>query len=171
MARDLWNFARNLGRINAWALVMAPPQLVTIIRRFRVKSAIHRQNRNNDPTPERLPKSPIIHLSKWASPKIHVLKRVLVCENNCMATDGNYEVLSRSGLSEMSVRKCYVECLSVKSKSVFPDLLSIETKFVPRQQRVQLASFQSGAFCKEVMMSLPLFEVWVVVAMFLLANS
>ena len=60
---------------------------------------------------------------------------------------------------------------SVKSRSVFPDLLPIEVEFVPTQQRVQLAFVQLGAFCKEVVASLPVVDLWVVAAMFFLANS
>ena len=60
---------------------------------------------------------------------------------------------------------------SVKSRSVFPDLLPIEVEFVPAQQRVQLGFVQLGTFCKKVVASLPVVDLWVVVMMFFLANS
>jgi len=74
-------------------------------------------------------------------------------------------------MSEMSESVCYGVFPSVKSRSVFPDLLPIEVEFVPTQQRIQLAFFQLGAFCKELVAGLPVFDLWVVTAMFFLANS
>ena len=71
----------------------------------------------------------------------------------------------------MSVSVCYGVFPSVKSRSVFPELLPIEAKCVPPQQRVQLAFVQFGVFCREVATSLPVFELWVMVGMFFLAHS
>ena len=71
----------------------------------------------------------------------------------------------------MSASVYYGVFPSLKSRSVFPDLLLIEAEFVSSQRRVHLASVQLGVFCKEVARSLPVFELWVVVAMFFLASS
>ena len=74
-------------------------------------------------------------------------------------------------MSQMSVSAYCGVFPSAKSRSVFPDLLPIEVEFVPAQQRVQLGFVQLGAFCKKVVASLPVVDLWVVVAMFFLASS
>ena len=71
----------------------------------------------------------------------------------------------------MSVSTGYGVC-GVKSRSVFPDLLPFENEVVlTSQRRVQLAVSQFGAFCREVVASVPLVELCMVVGMFVLANS
>ena len=65
----------------------------------------------------------------------------------------------------------YCVC-GVKSRSVFPDLLPSENEVVlTLQRRAQLALSQFGAFCRNVVASVPLFELCMVVGMFVLANS
>ena len=60
----------------------------------------------------------------------------------------------------------------VKSRSVFPDLLPFELEVVlTSQRRVQLAVRQLGALCREAVASMPVFELYMVVGMFVLANS
>lgn len=68
------------------------------------------------------------------------------------------------------VSKCCVVD-HVKSRSEFPDLLSFESKIVPRQRRVRLAIGQSGAICKEAITSLPLFLLCINVVILRLASS
>ena len=57
-------------------------------------------------------------------------------------------------------------CISVKSRSVFPELLPFE----PSQRRVRLGIVQFGASSEELVSSLPLFELCVVIMMFILAS-
>lgn len=65
-----------------------------------------------------------------------------------------------------------VVCVSVKSKSAFPDLLPFETKvFLPLQRRAKLALAKFGASCRECLTSLPKFELCVFVAMLVLASA
>ena len=71
----------------------------------------------------------------------------------------------------MSVSTGFAVC-GVKSRSVFPDLLPVELEVVlTSQKRVQLAVSQFGAFCREAVASVPLFEVCIVVGMYVLVNS
>lgn len=60
----------------------------------------------------------------------------------------------------------------VKSRSVFPDLLPFELEVVlTSQRRVQLAVSQFGAFCREAVASVPMFELSMVVGMYGLAGA
>ena len=60
----------------------------------------------------------------------------------------------------------------VKTRCVFPDLLPFELEVVlTSQRRVQLAVRQLGALCKETLLSMTLFELCMVVGMFVLANA
>lgn len=61
---------------------------------------------------------------------------------------------------------------SVKSRSVFPDLLPFEIEVVlTLQRRVQLAVSQFGAFCKEAIASVPMLELGMVVGVYVLAGA
>ena len=75
----------------------------------------------------------------------------------------------------MNVRnasKSSVKCVAVNRKSVFPDLLPFETEvFFPSQRRAKLALAKFGASCAEGMASLPTFDLYVLVAMLILAIS
>ena len=71
----------------------------------------------------------------------------------------------------MLISKCCGARLSVKSMSVFPDLLPFESKVVPRQTRVRLACAQSGALCTGIFASLPVFLLFAAVLMIRLASS
>ena len=57
-------------------------------------------------------------------------------------------------------------CISVKSSSVFPDLLPVE----PPQRRVGLGIVQVGASFGEALVGIPLFAIWVAAIFFNLAN-
>ena len=71
----------------------------------------------------------------------------------------------------MSVSTAYGVC-DVKSRSVFPDLLPFELEvFLPSQRRIQLAVSQFRTFWREAVTSVPLFELCIIVGMFVLANS
>ena len=74
----------------------------------------------------------IIHLSKKASPKIHVLKRVSPCDYNHTVFGLVLKVTSRSGVIKKPSMVSDV-CVPVKSSSVFPHLLPCEFQcFAPR---------------------------------------
>ena len=72
--------------------------------------------------------------------------------------------MSSSGLSVM--------CFVVKSRSEFPDLLPFESpKFFISQRRAKAALAGFGASCSEALASLPQFELFVFVAMVILASA
>ena len=64
-----------------------------------------------------------------------------------------------------------VVCVAVKSASVFPDLVpfTIESVF-PSHRRAKPILGLFGASCKEVLASLPLFDLCLFIAMLVFAN-
>ena len=60
-----------------------------------------------------------------------------------------------------------IVCISVKSRSVFSDLLPFE----PPQRRGWLGIVRFGASYKELVSGLPLFDFCVVIVMFILASN
>ena len=61
---------------------------------------------------------------------------------------------------------------AVKSRSEFPDLLPFVTpKFSISQRRAKAALAEFGASCSEALASLPQFELFVFVAMVILASA
>ena len=72
----------------------------------------------------------------------------------------------------MSVRCTSVVCVAVKSASVFPDLVPFSIEGVyPSQRRAKMALAKLGASCREVLASLPLFEMCVFVAVLAIFKS
>lgn len=63
-------------------------------------------------------------------------------------------------------------CVGVKSRSAFPDLVSFEIQVVrPAQRQAKLGVRQIGLSCREFLASLPQAELFVLVAMLMLANA
>ena len=81
-------------------------------------------------------------------------------------------VSSRSGVIVMTASAACGVCVGVKSRPVFPDLLPYETIVdLASHRRVSLALAKFGASCREVLASLPLFELSVIVAMLIFSTD
>ena len=97
---------------------------------------------------------------------MQVLRGIFTCDVSCRVCDCGFGTKYESGLVKMSLAASSVVGFSVKSKSVFPDLLPFD---LPRR-RDRLAIVRFGAPCEELILSLPLFDLCVVIVMFILAS-
>ena len=126
--------------------------------------SIGRDKRINCTTVSQLAKIRIIHLSKKASPKMHLPRGVTTWQTPLHS--------ERLMIFSASDRCMSAVCVSVKSKSVFPDLVPFETEvFLPLQRRAKPVLAKFGASCREYSASLPKFELYVFVAMVVLAST
>jgi hypothetical protein len=85
-------------------------------------------------------------------------------------------ITTLSRVSIMNIRTTDLDvsavCVSVRSRSVFPDLLSIDVEVVaPVQRYTSLALAKLGKSCKEHLASLPQFDLVVMVVMLVLAST
>ena len=79
---------------------------------------------------------------------------------------------SRSGVIAMKTSAACSVCDGEKKSSVVPDLLPVETKVdLALRSRPNLAFAKFGAYCRNILSSLPQFELSVFVAMLVLATA
>ena len=97
---------------------------------------------------------------------MQVLSGICTCDISCTGSDSGFGTKCESGLVKMSLAASEFVGISVKSQSVFPDLLP----FDPPRRRDRLAFARFGAPCEEIILSLPLFDLCVVIVMFVLAS-